>query len=259
MPPTYPGSDGRPGRDPLWQGVPVNKLSLMLSVLVAAALLPACGTGPTTPAASASASASAPSASAPASPAAATGVSCTYRPTGDAAKKVTAPPATDVADTGTLAYVVKLNDRQVPVTLDRAKTPCTVNSFVSLAQQGYFDGTSCHRLVNGPGLFVLQCGDPTGSGSGSPGYEFDDELSGSETYPAGTLAMANAGPGTNGSQFFIVYADSQLSPNYTVFGHTDAAGIAVLKKIGDGGQDGSYPDGSGKPVLPAVITGVVAG
>lgn len=236
----------------------MNKLRLLVSALVACALLPACSTGPTTPASPASTSASAATSAAPASPAAA-GLSCTYRPTGDAAKKVTAPAAADVAGTGTLPYVVKLNDQQVPVTLDRAKAPCTVNSFVSLARQGYFDGTSCHRLVNGPGLFVLQCGDPTGTGSGGPGYEFDDELSGTETYPAGTLAMANAGPGTNGSQFFIVYADSQLSPNYTVFGHTDAAGIAVLKKIGDGGQDASYPDGSGKPLLPAVITGVVAG
>jgi peptidyl-prolyl cis-trans isomerase B (cyclophilin B) len=218
----------------------VKKLIVLLSVVVACALLPACA------------------GEVPAAPGAA-GVSCTYTASGTAAKKVALPPSTGVANTGTLSYLVQLNSVKVPVTLDREHTPCTVNSFVSLAGQGYFDGTTCHRLVDGPGLFVLQCGDPTATGSGGPGYSFADELSGTETYSAGTLAMANAGPGTNGSQFFIVYADSQLSADYTVFGHLDADGIKAVAAIGAGGQDASYPDGSGKPNLPAVITGVVAG
>ena len=218
----------------------MKRLILLLSVLLSCALLPACAAGP-------------------GAPASAAGVACDYKAAGRAAKPAQLPPATGVPNTGTVPYTVRLNDQPVTVVLDREHAPCTVNSFVSLAGQHYFDGTSCHRLVDGPGLFVLQCGDPTGTGSGGPGYQFADELTGAETYPAGTLAMANAGKGTNGSQFFVVYADSQLPPAYTVFGHTDAAGLSVLSGIAEGGQDGSYPDGSGKPVLPAVITGIAAG
>lgn len=225
----------------VWQGVAVTKtiLALPLPLLLLAAMLSAC--------------------TMPAAPAPLTGVTCKYEATADAAKDVGLPPATGVANTGTLGYTLQLNGDKIPVNLDRVNAPCTVNSFVSVAGQGYFDGTACHRLVDANQLFVLQCGDPTGTGSGGPGYEFADELSGKETYPAGTLAMANAGPGTNGSQFFIVYGDSQLSPAYTVFGHTGAAGIKVLSAIAAGGQDDSYGDGSGKPLLPAVIKGVVAG
>jgi peptidyl-prolyl cis-trans isomerase B (cyclophilin B) len=93
---------------------------------------------------------------------------------------------------------------------------------------------------------VLQCGDPTGTGSGGPGYQFHDELSGSEKYTRGVLAMANAGANTNGSQFFIVYKDSQLPPNYTVFG-TVSKGLAVVDKVA---AKGSNPAGDGKPKLP---------
>ena len=186
-------------------------------------------------------------------------VDCTYRPTGDAATPVDPPPASGVASTGTATLTLQLNDQPMALTLDREQAPCTVNSFESLARQGFFDGSSCHRLVDGGGLYVLQCGDPSGTGAGGPGYQFDDELTGAETYSAGTLAMANAGAGTNGSQFFIVYADSQLAPNYTVFGRTDAAGIETVAQIAAGGQDASSPDGTGQPLLPAVITGVTTG
>src|SRR5699024_8063385 len=115
---------------------------------------------------------------------------CSY-PTGSqpAAKDVEVPPQTPQA-TG-----------EVEADTRGDGAPCTVNSFLSLAGQEYFDDTDCHRLTT-EGIFVLQCGDPTGTGSGGPGYSFADELDGSETYPAGTLAMANAGPDTNGSQFF---------------------------------------------------------
>nr|WP_300147057.1 peptidylprolyl isomerase [Propionicimonas sp.] len=222
----------------------MTKPILLLPMLASVALLAACTS--TTPAA-------------PATTAAAPGATCTYEATADAASKVELPPTSGVPNTGTLAHTLQLNDTKIALTLDQERTPCTVNSFVSLARQGFFDGTSCHRMVDGPGLFVLQCGDPTGTGSGGPGYQFADELTGTETYPAGTLAMANAGPGTNGSQFFIVYADSQLPPNYTVFGHTDEAGIKTLVTLAKDGQDGSYPDGSGKPNHPAVITAVTPG
>src|SRR5690606_21777336 len=113
----------------------------------------------------------------------------------------TTPPAEPTAS-GTVPATIRTSAGDLAVSLDADAAPCTVNSFLSLAQQGYFDETPCHRLTTS-GIFVLQCGDPTGTGTGGPGYEFPDELTGSETYPAGTLAMANAGPDTNGSQFFV--------------------------------------------------------
>ena len=96
---------------------------------------------------------------------------------------------------------------------------------------------------------MLQCGDPTGTGSGGPGYSFDDELTGKETYPAGTLAMANAGPNTNGSQFFLVYADTPLPPSYTVFGKMDPAGRRVVARIAAAGTADGGPDGAPKQAV----------
>lgn len=96
-------------------------------------------------------------------------------------------------------------------------------------------------------MFMVQCGDPTGSGSGGPGYSFADELKGDETYTAGTVAMANSGPDTNGSQFFILYRDSALPAAYTVFGHVDAASLKVIAAMAAQGQDNSYGDGTGRP------------
>ena len=145
---------------------------------------------------------------------------------------------------------------ELKTTLDAAKTPCTVNSFLSLAEQGYFDGTTCHRLTT-DGIFVLQCGDPSAKGTGGPGYSFADELSGSEAYPAGTLAMANAGPNTNGSQFFIVYADTSLPPKYTVFGHLDEASTAIVADVAAAGTENGGPDGA--PKTPVMIESVTKG
>lgn len=144
------------------------------------------------------------------------------------------PPSEPVSAS---TMVVETNRGTMTFALKPDQAPCTVNSFVSLAKQGYFEGTKCHRLVP---QFVLQCGDPTATGTGGPGYSFKDELSGSETYPAGTLAMANAGPDTNGSQFFVVLADTQLDPNYTVFGTVDAEGLKVAQDIE---KAGNGPDG----------------
>ena len=186
------------------------------------------------------------------------GVNCNYQAAGNAAKKVNLPPASGVANTGSAELTMTLSGTKIGLTLDRVRTPCTTNSFVSLAAQGYFDNTSCHRLVDS-GIFVLQCGDPTGTGSGGPGYQFADELTGEETYGAGTLAMANAGANTNGSQFFIVYADSQLPPSYTVFGSIDAAGIQAIRAIAKKGQDNSFGSaGGGKPNAPAVIESITS-
>jgi peptidyl-prolyl cis-trans isomerase B (cyclophilin B) len=150
---------------------------------------------------------------------------------------------------------IKTNRGDLGVTLRTDSAPCTANSFTSLTEQGYYDGTPCHRLVTA-GIFVLQCGDPSGTGRGGPGYRFPDELSGKETYPAGTLAMANAGPDTNGSQFFIVYRDSPLPPSYTVFGQVDAAGLAVVRSIAKAGSDDSNGAGDGAPLQKVVITSV---
>ena len=139
---------------------------------------------------------------------AATGVTCEYPSDGDPARAVDPPEGGDVPDQGTVGVTLHLTAGDVDLTLDRAKAPCTVNSFVSLAEQGYFDDTQCHRLVD-YGIFILQCGDPTATGTGGPGYTIPDELDPAPTYPAGTVAMAKRQPpDTGGSQFFLVWADT---------------------------------------------------
>ncbi|MFG2697116.1 peptidylprolyl isomerase [Kitasatospora sp. NPDC048407] len=127
------------------------------------------------------------------------------------------------------------------------KAPCTTFSFRFLAERSYYDRTHCHRLTT-QRLYVLQCGDPTGTGSGGPGYSFPDENLEGATYPAGTVAMANAGPDTNGSQFFIVWKDTKLRPNYTPFGRI-TGGLDVLQKIAAGGEDDQNAPGDGFPNL----------
>jgi peptidyl-prolyl cis-trans isomerase B (cyclophilin B) len=182
------------------------------------------------------------------SPAAA-GVSCTYTAKGTAAKPAALPSSTDVPSTGTTSVTIQTNNGAIGATLDRANAPCAVNSFVSLASQGYFDSTPCHRLTTG-GLAVLQCGDPTGAGTGGPGYSFADELTGSETYASG----AN----TNGSQFFLVYGDSSgLPASYTILGTMDTAGLGVVKTIAAAGVVGGGTDGS--PALATTIATVKVG
>lgn len=204
----------------------------------------------------------------PAVPAAtAATVSCDYPSSPQQpAKKVQPPATTEVSTVGTAQVVLATDQGPIPLALDRAEAPCTVNSFVSLATQGYFDDTSCHRLVTSPGLQVLQCGDPTGMGSGGPGYRFANEYPTTAfpqndpaaqqgmVYPRGTVAMANSGPGgTNGSQFFLVYADSVLPPQYTVFGTIADEGLATIEKVAAAGDDGSMSAGGGKPNLPVRI------
>lgn len=180
---------------------------------------------------------------------------CQYPMGGDPAKPVDPPPTTDINNAGTATATLSLTAGDVEITLDRAATPCTVNSFESLATQGYFDDTACHRLTD-YGIFVLQCGDPTGTGKGGPGYSFADETNDSMTYPAGTVAMANAGPDTNGSQFFLVWADTDLPPSYTVFGTMDEAGLDVVAGIA---AQGVADDESENPIAEAQITSVTLG
>jgi peptidyl-prolyl cis-trans isomerase B (cyclophilin B) len=180
---------------------------------------------------------------------------CEYVPTGESAKPVNLPPTTGVPTNGSVRYVLQMTEGKVTITLDRAKAPCTVNSFVSLAGQGYFDKTRCHRLADS-GIFILQCGDPMGTGDGGPGYQFASETDGTESYTRGTVAMANAGPGANGSQFFLVWDDSTSldeSPDYTIFGTLDPASRDVVATMAAEGQDGSNSDGTGRPNNPSEI------
>lgn len=135
-----------------------------------------------------------------------------------------------------------------------AKTPCTENSFAFLASKNYFNGTPCHRLLNAAGFSALQCGDPSGTGKGGPGYRFADEDLAGATYPTGTVAMANSGPGTNGSQFFFVFKDSQFAPNYTPFGRV-ISGLNVLAAIAANGTSNGGTDGApAKPVTINTLT-----
>lgn len=184
-------------------------------------------------------------------------VTCEYYEAGTAARPVEFPPTENVKAEGVTIATLTLNGDPLQIQLLNGLAPCTANSFESLAKQGYFDDTDCHRLTTENGLYVLQCGDPSGTGGGGPGYNFADELLGSETYPAGTIAMANAGPNTNGSQFFIVYEETSLPASYTVFGELDDAGLAVIREIAQGGHDGSSGSaGGGAPLLPAHIDSV---
>ncbi len=184
-------------------------------------------------------------------------VNCSYHSAGTASRPVTPPPSTNVPATGTVAYVMKLNGGEVGLTLDRAAAPCAVNSFISLAEQGFYDNTPCHRMGSEAPYQFLQCGDPDGNGQGGAGYEFDNESTGTETYPAGTLAMANKlQPGTQGSQFFLTFGDSAFSPDYTVFGTIDPAGVAVLKKAAVAGTDNADGSGIGAPLTPVTISAV---
>jgi peptidyl-prolyl cis-trans isomerase B (cyclophilin B) len=191
-------------------------------------------------------------------------VSCDYPAAtdGPAAKPNQPPPTTDVSTRGTVPVTLDTSAGSIPLTLDRALAPCTVNSFISLAQQGYFNDTPCHRLTTDPGLQVLQCGDPGGTGAGGPGYTIPDEVFPELTYGRGVLAMAKtAAPNSGGSQFFMVYGDGQLPPEYTAFGSITPEGLTVLDGIARKGHDGSFDAqaGGGKPVEPVTIEAVRVG
>ncbi len=135
---------------------------------------------------------------------------------------------------------LKTDDGDIVIDLAADKTPITVNNFVFLAEKKFYDGVIFHRTIPG---FMIQGGDPTGTGMGGPGYKFADEKFDGD-YTRGTLAMANAGPNTNGSQFFIMHADYALPKNYVIFGHV-ASGLDVIDKIATAktksGGEGSSP------------------
>lgn len=182
---------------------------------------------------------------------------CAYPTDGNASVEGIEPPPADPEVAGEVGVTIDTSAGEIGATLDADRTPCTVGSFVSLLEQDYFDGTECHRLTT-QGIYVLQCGDPTATGTGGPGYTIPDELTGDETYPAGTLAMAKTPyPDSGGSQFFMVYEDTALPPDYTVFGQVDEAGVEVLREIAAEGTSTGQPDGP--PATPVVLESVSAG
>ncbi|WP_083418205.1 peptidylprolyl isomerase [Pseudofrankia sp. BMG5.36] len=177
---------------------------------------------------------------------------CVYTEDGNTpARNVTLPPAGPSVDTNPAKMLITTNLGTMTATLDAAKAPCTVHALSYLAEKKYFDGTTCHRETSGPdaGIFVLQCGDPTGTGGGSPGFQYKNENTTGVNYNRGVLAMANAGPDTNGSQFFINYADPSeegaqaLAGGYTVVGQI-TEGLDILDKITSPGAEGETGDGA---------------
>jgi peptidyl-prolyl cis-trans isomerase B (cyclophilin B) len=219
-------------------------LVLVLAVLVGAQLL-YFGVGPGTPEPSASGTPSAEPTEAVVTP----------TPGANAGNV----PSSDLAEGRTWTGTLTLNDVPLGVELDGALAPQAVSSTISLAQSGFYDGVSCHRLTN-DGFFVLQCGDPSGDGTGGPNYYYGpvENAPADEVYPAGTLAMARAADGySHGSQFFIVYDDTTIpageAGGYTVIG-TVTSGLDELKSgIVDGGIEGGATDGA--PAVPTTITG----
>lgn len=162
------------------------------------------------------------------------------------------PTAPDVSESAPTTLTLATNCGDIVIALDAAAAPQTVASEAFLATEGFYDATTCHRLTTG-GIFVLQCGDPKGDGTGGPGYSVPDEnlpAEGEANYPAGTVAMANAGPGTSGSQFFIVYEDTTLPSGYTIWG-TVTAGLDLVQQVAAAGVEGGATDG--RPAQPVFI------
>jgi peptidyl-prolyl cis-trans isomerase B (cyclophilin B) len=196
------------------------------------------------------------------------GANCQYPPSPEpAAKQVELPRQGRVpTDPAQVSVSMVTNQGHVGLLLANNESPCTVNSFASLAQKKFFDGTKCHRLTVGDSSSILQCGDPSADGTGGPGYQFANEyptdqypagdpaLKQPVVYPRGTLAMANSGLNTNGSQFFLVYKDTLLPPEYTIFGKIQQDGLDTLDKIAKGGVAGGGADGP--PATEVTITSI---
>jgi len=241
--------------------------AVVVLVLGLAAGLALAFVGGTTPAAKskpkATASASATSsASAVAEPA----HHCTYTTTGsDKPSMPTASPDYNAS----YAATINTNLGKIGITLLNSKATCTVNSFAHLAATNFFNNTQCWRVDNSNGIYMLQCGDPTATanaklscssstlGTGGPGYQFADENLKGATYPAGTVAMANGGANTNGSQFFLVFKNTSLSPSYTPFGKI-TSGLDILQKVAKAGTSCSLSAsvGGGVPKEKVIINSV---
>jgi peptidyl-prolyl cis-trans isomerase B (cyclophilin B) len=215
------------------------------------------GTSSSSPSASTSVSPSAsPSGSTSSSPSPSTTTSvagCTTPPEPTVKTQTwSAPPSGTLAAPATITLATNCGDIVIE-TVDPAKAPKTTSSMAFLVSQGFYTDSSCFRLTT-EGIFVLQCGSPNNDGTGGPGYTVPDEnlpADGANNYPRGTVAMANAGPGTAGSQFFIVYKDTTLGPDYTIWG-TVVSGLDVVEKVAAAGT--ANGSGDGQPAQPIVIT-----
>ncbi|HET9258559.1 MAG TPA: peptidylprolyl isomerase [Acidimicrobiia bacterium] len=150
-------------------------------------------------------------------------------------KQYDAAPDLTIDPSKSYTATLDTNHGQIVIDLDAGRSPLTVNNFVFLAGEGFYDGVIFHRVIDG---FMIQGGDPTGTGSGGPGYRFRDETEGEGTYSRGTVAMANAGPNTNGSQFFIMHKDYGLPHNYTIFGQV-TSGLEAVDSIATSDTDRS--------------------
>ena len=167
---------------------------------------------------------------------------------GDAEIKTIMPTTPPQATAESYIAVLHTTAGDIAIALNDKATPVTVNNFVKLARSKFYDGTIFHRAIKG---FMIQGGDPRGDGTGGPGYKFDDEPF-TGAYTRGTVAMANSGPNTNGSQFFIMHADYPLPPNYVIFGHV-TSGLDVVDKIASAPVTMSPSGERSKPVTPVVV------
>lgn len=221
----------------------------------------------TTPLLAGCGSSSTPNASASSTPAG--GVSCAWVPDGTTPSKPVHPPAANAVAQDRMATIAT-SVGTLRIHLTGKTEPCTVASFVSLAQQNYYNGSTCHRGADQAGFAFLQCGAPLTGGNGGPGYTIPDELSNiaketqpiagttqAVTYPAGTVAMANTGmPDSGGGQFFMVFGPSQFGPSYTVLGTMDAASIKILQSVGKAGFGPAGPAGGGAPLKTVTFKSV---
>ncbi|WP_454044781.1 peptidylprolyl isomerase [Corynebacterium sp. Marseille-Q2516] len=182
-------------------------------------------------------------------------VNCDYPADGKAAREAKAPAGDKVSARGTVHLTLATNQGEIPMDLDRSLAPCTVHAMESLAKAKYFDNTVCHRITDpsmSNGMGILQCGDPAGTGAGGPGFRFANEYPTDEAankdnpviYPRGSVAMANAGEGTNGSQMFLNFTDTTLPPAYTAFGQITDTGLKTLDPIAANGVKDPAPDGA---------------
>jgi peptidyl-prolyl cis-trans isomerase B (cyclophilin B) len=205
-----------------------------------------------------------PSASASASTVAEPAHHCTYTSTGSGKPSLpTASPDYSATYTATL----NTNLGKVGISLLNSKATCTVNSFVHLAETNFFNNTQCWRVSNSDSVYILQCGDPTATaktklscssatlGDGGPGYQFDDENLKGATYPAGTVAMANGGANTNGSQFFLVFKNTSLAASFTPFGKI-TSGLDILQNVAKAGTSCTISAGGGVPKEKVIINSV---
>jgi len=245
----------------------IGASAVLAAALVASLLAVFLPSGsPKHPAASASKSAT-PSPTATATAVAEPAHHCSYTAATPVARKVSFPPTTPDY-TASYQATINTNLGKITFNLLNSKATCTVNSFVHLAEAGYFNNTQCHRLVTS-GIYVLQCGDPTATattkltcsttsnvGAGTPGYDFASENLTGAKYPAGTVAMANEGTATsNGSQFFIVYKDSTsgLTASYTPFA-TVSSGLGIVQNVAKDGYSCQYASaGGGAPKEKVII------